>query len=226
MTTTHHRRVAAGGLVLGPLLFTLADLLRRLIEPTGINSATTITRAVDQHRGAWLAAGLLSVASAYCFVAGVAGLITTASGRGARFTTVGAVLTGIGAVASVGHAVAFYSPYALYDTARITASDIEALDRASETSPLLIAIVVLFMIGMMVGPVILLFGMLRGRRTPVWSFVAAIVFVACGSTSGAAAGVLAIAAALAAFIPAARSLTAPSPIRLQHPAVQGSIQPR
>lgn len=208
MTNLSRTRIAAAGLVLGPLLFTLGDLLRRMIEPSGSPSATAITHTVGQHGGAWLAAGLLSVAAAFCFVPGVLGLIPGTRGRGHRVTTAGAVMVGVGAMASIGHAVAFYAPYALYDRAHTTGPQLEAIDRASESYPLLVALIVLFIAGMMLGSIVLLVGLRRARRVPIWSVVAAVVFVVAGTTNGVGAGVLGIVAALAAFVPAARSLTA------------------
>lgn len=208
MTNSTHTRIAAAGLVLGPLMFTLGDLLRRLVEPSGTPSAMAVTRAVGQHSGAWLAAGLLSVGAAFFIVPGMVGLIAAARGRGARTTTVGAVLVGVGSVASVGHAVAFYSPYALWGKAHSSGPELQALDRAAETYPMLIALIVLFIVGMMLGTVVLFVGLRRARRVPSWPVVAAVVFVASGSASGVGPGVLGVVAALVAFIPAVRSLTA------------------
>lgn len=51
MTTSMHTRLAAVGLASGPLLFTLGDLLRRLVEPSGTPSAGAITAAVHEHGG-------------------------------------------------------------------------------------------------------------------------------------------------------------------------------
>lgn len=211
MTNSLHTRIAALGLVVGPLLFTLGDLLRRLVEPSGTPSALAVTDAVGRHGGAWLAAGLFSVGAAFCLLPAMVGLLAEANGRGARITTVGALLVGVGAVASVGHAVAFYSPYALFDKAGTAGPTLEALDNASESYPLLVLLIVLFIVGMMLGPLVLFAGLRRARRVPIWSVVAAVVFVACGSTSGVGAGVLGVVAAVVAFVPAARSLTAPRP---------------
>lgn len=208
MTNPTHRRIAAAGLVAGPLLFTLGDLLRRLVEPSGTPSATAVTAAVGSHDGAWLVAGLLSVAAAGCFVPGVGALLASRRGRGAWTTTVGALMVGAGALAMVGHTVAFYAPYALYAKARTPGAELTALDRASESYPLLIALIVVFIVGMALGPVVLLVGLRRARRVPVWAVVASVVFAASGSTGGVAVGVVGVAAALAAFLPAARSLTA------------------
>ncbi len=206
MTNSTHTRLAAAGLVAGPLLFTLGDLLRRLVEPSGTPSATAVAAAVGSHSGTWLVAGLLSVTAAFCLVPGAWGLLASARGRGARTTTVGALMVGAGALALVGHTVAFYAPYALYAEAHTPASELTALDGASESYPLLVALIVVFIVGMALGPVVLLVGLRRARRVPVWAVVAAVVFAASGSTSGVGVGVLGIAAALAAFLPAARSL--------------------
>lgn len=211
MTNTPHTRIAAIGLVTGPLLFTIGDLLRRLVEPADAPSAAAVTDAVGRHGGAWLAAGVFSVGAAFCLLPGVVGLLGQATGRGARITTAGALLVGVGAVASVGHAVAFYSPYALFNRAGTPGPALEALDNASETYPLLLLLIVLFIVGMMLGPLVLFVGLRRARRVPIWSVVAAVVFAACGSTSGIQAGVVGVFAAAVAFIPAARSLSAPRP---------------
>jgi hypothetical protein len=206
MTTSMHTRLAAVGLASGPLLFTLGDLLRRLVEPSGTPSAGAITAAVHEHGGVWLVAGLLSVTAAFCVVPGVWGLLAAAGGRGARTTVVGALLVGAGALALVGHTVAFYAPYALYARAHTPVDDLTAVDRASESYPLLIALIVVFIVGMAIGPVVLLVGLRRARRVPVWAVVAAVVFAVSGSGGGVGLGMLGIGAAAAAFLPAARSL--------------------
>lgn len=205
MTNSTHARVAAAGLVLGPLLFTIGDLLRRLVD-SGATSATAITHAVGQHDGLWLGAGLLDVGGAFLFIPGVVGLIAAANGRGARITTVGAVVLGVGVMASVGHAVAYYATYALYARADTPAPELKALESAGGTYPLLGFVIALFIIGMMVGPIVLLVGLRLARRVPIWSVVAAVAFVVLAETGGVGAGVVLILAALATFVPAARSL--------------------
>lgn len=206
MITRKHTHIAAAGLVCGSLLFTVGDLLRRLVEPSGAPSATAVTDAVGRHGALWLAAGLLSIAAAPCLVAGAVGLIAAARGRGARATVVGAAMLAVGAIASVGHAVAFYSPYALYAKTGTSSGALTALDDASEGYPMLVALIALFLAGMMLGTIVLFVGLRRARRVPIWAVVAAIVFVGCGSTSGVVPGAVGIVAALVAFVPAARSL--------------------
>ncbi len=218
-------RVAAAGLVLGALLFTVGDLLRRFVVPSGTPSPVDITAAVGRHGSAWLVAGLLGVAASFCLVLGVVGLVTTARGRGSRATVVGGAMVGVGAMASVGHAVAFYAPYALYARAGTSAREVTALDRASEAYPMLVVLIVLFILGLMLGTIVLFVGLRRARRVPIWSVVAAVVFVASGSTGGIGAGVLGVVAALVAFVPAARSLGGPSQRVPDAEGAEGVIAP-
>lgn len=210
MTRHTFRRTATVGLLAGPVLFTLGDLLRRLVEPAGSPSAVDLTRAVGDHPALWLSAGLLSLLAAPLLVAGVLGLVADTHGRGARTTTVGGVMVAVGGFASIGHAVAFYAPYGLYDRAGTPEPAVRALDHASESYPLLVALIALFVVGMMLGSVVLLVGLRLASRVPVWSVVSAVVFVAAGSSGGVAAGVVGVVAAVVAFGPAARSLSRPS----------------
>lgn len=218
MTRHTFHRVASAGVLAGPLLFTLGDLVRRLVEPSGSPTAAEISRAVGDHSAAWLAAGLLSLLAAPLLVIGALGLALDAHGRGRRTTQVGATLVVVGGFASVGHAVAFYAPYALYDRARTPTAALRALDDASESYPLLVGLIVLFVVGMMLGSIVLLVGLRRARAVPIWSAVAAVVFVVAGSSGGVAAGAVGVVAAVAAFAPAAGSL-----LRGGHP-VQPSLR--
>jgi len=198
-------RLAAALLVIGPTAFTLADLLRRLVVPSGSPKAPAITHAVDGHDGVWLVVALLAVVAALCLAPGVLALLPS-GGRGARVTAVGTVMVVVGALASMGHAVAFYSPYALFARAGTPDAELTALDHASESYPMLVVLIALFLVGMMLGTVVLFVGLRRARRVPIWSLIAAVVFVACGGSGGVPAGVLGVVAALVAFVPAARAV--------------------
>lgn len=211
MNTSTRSRVAAILLILGSLTFTVGDLLRRLVVPSGNPSAAALTQAAGEHRGAWLAAGLCNLVAAIALAPGASALIPRSGTRGARTTAIGATMVTVGAVAAAAHAVAFFSPYALYDGAGTSTASLTAIDKASEAYPLLVIVIGLFLVGMMLGSLVLFVGLRRARRVPSWSVVAAVVFVACGSTGGVIPGLLGIAAALAAFVPAARSLLFSAP---------------
>jgi hypothetical protein len=194
--------------VIGPLLFTTGDLFRRIVEPSGTFSDKQLADAVAEQPGLWAAAALLSVLAAVFFLPGVVALFATSRGRGAGTTSSGAAMVGIGLVASVGHAVGYYGPFARYADSRASAATITSIEGAGG-DPTIVLCIVLFMVGMMLGSIVLLVGLRRARRVPIWAVIAVAVFVASGSTGGVASGALGMVAALAAFVPAARALTRP-----------------
>lgn len=210
MTNSIQIRIAQAGLVAGPLMFTIGDLLRRIVEPSGTFSDRQLADAVADRPGLWAAAALLSVLAAIFFLPGVVALFVTARERGGRTTAIGAAMLGVGLVASVGHAVGYYGPFARYADSGASAATIESIEGAGG-DPTTALCIVLFMIGMMLGSIVLLIGLRRARRVPIWSVVAVVVFVASGSTAGVGTGLLGVVAALVAFAPAARALTRPVP---------------
>jgi hypothetical protein len=206
MTNSLQLRIAALGLVLGPLCFTLGDTLRRVVDSSTSSSAVELAAKVADRPGVWLAAGLLSALAPLFFLPGIHALVATTRGRGSRVVGVGGALMSLGLVAAVGHAVAFYALAALYGRAGSDAATIKALDKASESYPLLVALIVAFIVGMTIGVIALLVGLRRAGRIPVWAVVAGVVFAVAGSSGGVAMGALGMVAALVAFVPAARSL--------------------
>jgi hypothetical protein len=207
MTNSLQIRIAAIGLVAGALCFTIGDALRRVVDSSD-GTAVDLAASVHDRPGVWLAAGLLSAFAPLFFLPGVHALVATTCGRGARMVAVGGGLMSLGLVASVGHAVAFYAPPALNDDAGTSAAAIRALDRSSESYPLLVALIIAFIAGMTLGVLVLLVGLRRAGRVPVWSVVAGLVFVVAGGSGGVAMGVVGAVAALAAFVPAALALVA------------------
>jgi hypothetical protein len=206
MTNSLLLRFSAVGLVLGALLFSVGDLLRRTVDSATGSSPTAIAASVHDHPGVWLAAAALSALAPVFFIPGVCALVATARGRGSRLVAVGGALAMLGLVASAGHAMAYYAPFALYDRAHTDAATIRALDSASESYPLSVGLIIAFILGLTIGMVTLLVGLRRARRVPVWTPIAAVVFAVAGGSGGVLMGVLGAVAALATFLPAARSL--------------------
>lgn len=210
MTNSLQLRIAALGLVAGALCFTLGDTLRRVVDSSNSGSATDLAASVQDRAGTWLAAALLSAVAPLFFLPGVHALVATTRGRGSRLVGIGGALTSLGLVAAVGHAVAFYVPPALYGRAGTSPSAVTALDKASEGYPLLVVLIIAFIAGMTVGVLVLLVGLRRAGRIPVWSVVAGLVFAVAGSSGGVLMGLVGVIAALAAFVPAARTLVVPA----------------
>ena len=210
MTNSTLLRFSALGLLVGALLLSLGDLLRRTVDSSSGSSPTLIAASVHDHASVWLGAGIMSALAPAFFIPGVCALVATTRGRGSRVVVVGGSLAVLGLVASVGHAVAYYAPFALYSRASTDAATIKALDDASEAYPMLVALIIAFIVGVTIGMITLLVGLRRARRVPVWAPIAAVVFAVAGSSGGVAMGMLGIAAALAAFLPAARALVVPT----------------
>jgi hypothetical protein len=197
MTSPHLARRAGGAaLVLGTLAFSGGDLLRRLVEPATPSLATT-TAAVREHSGTWFAAGALELLSALLLVAGAIAVVRLAPARGRTLTLVGATLLGVGAIASTGHTIGYYGTYAAYADSGLDTSSLTAMN---ETTDALGGIsIALFMLGMLLGPILLTIGLRRAGAVPVWVPVLAVVFVVAGAVSGAPAGIVGLVAGLASL---------------------------
>ena len=117
MTNSTLLRFSAAGLLAGALSFSLGDVLRRTVDSATGSSPTAIATSVQDHPGIWLVAGILSALAPVFFIPGVCALVATTRGRGSRVVGIGGALVVLGLVASAGHAVAYYAPFALYGRA-------------------------------------------------------------------------------------------------------------
>ena len=195
-TSTFIRYAGSAGLVLGALAFSGGDVLRRVVEPTTPTVAST-TEAVAQQPGLWFAAGALELLSALLLVAGAVAAVRLARSRGRGLTGTGATLLGIGAVASTGHTIGYYGTYAAYAGSGV---DADTLARLNGTTDALGGVVIaLFMLGMLLGPVLLTVGLRRAGAVPIWVPVLAVVFVVAGAVSGVPAGVVGLLAGVASL---------------------------
>jgi hypothetical protein len=196
MTTSKFPRYAGAGLAFGVLAFSGGDVLRRLVEPSTPSTAAT-TAAVAEHQGMWFAAGALELFSALLLVAGAIGALALVRARGRALTGVGAALLTTGAVASTGHTIGYYGTYAAYAQSGLDAG---SLTRLNSTTDALGGIAIgLFMLGMLVGPIVLTVGLRRAGAVPIWVPVLAVVFVVAGAVSSVAAGVVGLLAGLASL---------------------------
>ena len=178
--------------------------MRKLIVPS--NEAVTAADLVGQvrlHPWAWLLAGLAMLIGSAVMLPGVAALWRTVAGRGRALTQAGALLLGVGLVASVGHALAFYGMAGIGADTDVPAATFQSIDDESNRYPLFLLVIVLFVVGTVVGTVLLAVGLRRARLVPVWVPVAAIVFALTGTLGGVASGVVGVLAAVATFGPMA-----------------------
>jgi hypothetical protein len=229
---TSTRPFAAAGLVAGALSFAGADLIRRLVEPAHPTPVTLVDVA-GQHAGAWLAAGLLSALTPFLLIPGLAALAAMVHRRGARVVRVGAGLLGVGSIAASVHASGYFGMYDVLARSGVDDAAVRAVDSASESSPFFVPFILLFMLGMLLGPIVLGVGLRRARLVPVWAPLAAVVFAVAGGTGGVAAGAVGLVAFVALAAAVARALPLASPDAHaehrgpvpSHGAVGGVVQP-
>lgn len=191
-------RLTAAGLLLGAIAFAGADLLRRVVEPAKID-ATTLTAAVHDHAGSWAAAGLLAAVAAFLLLPGVLAAGRAARGRGSALTVIGSCLTAAGLLGSLLHAAGYYGMYGVYAKSGADTAAVQAIDKASDGYPVFGVGIALFMVGMLLGPILLTVGLRRAARVPVWAPLAAVVFAVSGAVGGVPAGVVGVVAAALTF---------------------------
>lgn len=173
-TKTHplplRRRAAFAGLVLGPLLLTVDDL----VKPEGGDGAAGMAEAVASAPTAWLVGWTLTMLGAAALVPGVAALSSLANRRGVALTTIGAVVLGAGLLGTVGLAASnlVLEPVVGGDPGAAVA----VIDRMNESAALLV-VFLLYLPGRFLGLPLLLGGLVRAGRAPWWSFAAGVASV-------------------------------------------------
>lgn len=185
-------RWPAGALMLGAAAIGIGDLLRRLVDADA-GSARELTAAVSAHPATWLAAAACAVLGAALVLPGLQTLTASVAGRGASATRVGGALFGLGLLASVGHAVAYFGLFSVYADAGVDGPTVDAMDKASESEPLLIGLIALFLLGLVIGQLVLVVGLRRAGLLPFWAIAAALVDIAAGNSGGVPAGVVGLA---------------------------------
>ena len=197
-TERTHTLIGGAGLALGALTFGAGDLLRRTIEPES-PTASTLTATAHEHPGTWLAAALLVLSASFLIVPGTVAAARWVHGRGELLTTVGAYLLGIGMLCSVLHVAGYYGLYGILAASDADPAAITSIDAQSESYPLFVLGIIGFVVGTMLGTIVLSVGLRRARKVPVWVPVAAVVFVVAGSVTGVPAGVVGLLAGLASL---------------------------
>lgn len=219
-STRQRPALTAGALLVGAIAFAAGDLGRRLVLPDDqVTGIPDMVHRVEAHSGAWLVLGLAVVLGSVAMMPGILAVLRLrsgladagpdsepASGRGGRTILVGGVLTFLGLVASVAHALAFYGMAAIDGTSGASMDAVQAMEDASNRYPLFVLIIIVFIAGMTLGPIVLAWGLRRAGAVPIWVPVAALVFAVTGTLSGTIAGVVGLLAAVVTFGMIARTL--------------------
>lgn len=196
-------------LVLGATLFAAADLGRRIVLPDDqVTGVPDMVNRVTAHSGVWLALGAAVIVGSFAMLPGVLALVGRHdqghpdpgwTSRGRLTLRVGGWLLVTGLVASVAHALAFYGMAAIDGTSGASMEAVIAMEDASNRYPLFVLVIVLFILGMALGPILVTWGMRRAGLLPIWVPVAALVFAVTGTLGGVVAGIVGLITAFVTF---------------------------
>jgi hypothetical protein len=159
----------------------VTGLAQWFLQPSGANP--TAADAAAQFPVAWWAIGLTAVFGPLVWLAGIPAATSAGTGRGATVRLVGGLLTGAGLAAAVGHLALVFG----------LAAD----------SPVGDVLLIVFLVGFSVGPIVLTVGMRMARVVAVWVPVAAVVTAVASFVGGPIAGVAEYAALALTWAPVA-----------------------
>jgi len=193
------RRLGAVGILLG-----LASLIVTTILQWSLEADTASpTAAAADHPGLWLLCGLLAVLGPLAWAAGVSVLAMQVRDRGWVLTTVGCAATALAFGIGAAHLSLFFGLFADLAGAGADQGAVEAILLADDSSPLTAVLLWSFLVGFSLGPIVLMIGLRRARRVPIWVPVAALIAAVANFAGGTIAGIVQLAALLATFVPVA-----------------------
>jgi hypothetical protein len=160
--------VSAALLLTGALALALGSYLLPNTDGT-----TETIRAVQEQSGIWLAAAAIDFVAAVCLTLGLPAVLALFDRRGRALGLAGAVALAFGFLGTAGYAMMLVFFRALVATDTITGRGLEeTLHDAG-----LLAFVYAWFAGLLLGELLVGFGLLRARTTPRWVPLALIAHV-------------------------------------------------
>jgi hypothetical protein len=195
--TTVWRWIGAAGIALGLASFVATTILQWVLQ----SDSPTPGDAVSAHPALWTTASLLAVLGPLVWSAGVAAVTLQIPERGWVLTTIGGTLTGLGLVAGVGHLALYFGLFGDLAGAAADSATVQAVSAADDSSAVSTVLLLLFLVGFSLGPIVQTAGLRRARALPVWVPVAALVAAVANFVGGPVAGIVQLLALLATFVP-------------------------
>jgi hypothetical protein len=194
-------------IALGLVSFVLSNVLQWTLESGG-DSPTAV---ISANPSAWLVAGFSAVLGPLLWAGGLLVVIGVVRERGWVLTTVGGTISAIGLTAGVGHLALFFGVYGDLAAAGASHSATQALLDADNANPLGNLLLIVFLVGFCLGPVVLTVGLRRAALVPVWLPVIAVIAAVTNFVGGPVAGIVQLIALLVVFVPLAVLLVRPGP---------------
>ncbi|GAA2081492.1 hypothetical protein GCM10009840_16640 [Pseudolysinimonas kribbensis] len=192
------RRLAAVGILLGLASLIATTLLQWMLQA----GASSPTSAAHDEPSLWLLCGLLAVFGPLAWAAGVAVLTMQVRERGWVLTTIGGAVTALGFGIGAAHLSLFFGLFADLAGPGVGDGAATAVMRADDGDPLTAILLIGFLVGFSLGPIILMIGLRRAHRVAIWVPVAALIAAVANFVGGPIAGAVQLAALLATFLPA------------------------
>jgi len=182
------RTVAVAALVVGPLTLIVANVMQWLLQPSG--EAPTAADVATQFPTAWLVVGVLSVFGPLVWLAGLPATAALAPERGRLITRIGALLTGAGLAAGIGHLALFFGATGAIAGAGLDADARAAIEGSTGQEPIGNALLLVFLIAYSLGPILLTIGLRIAHRVGVWAPIAAVLTAGANLFGGPIAGIV------------------------------------
>ncbi|QAY58645.1 hypothetical protein ET475_00575 [Microbacterium protaetiae] len=196
MSVIFEKVVAVTALVVGPLSLIVTTVWQWMLQPSGVHP--TAADVAAQFPAAWLTIGLLAVCGPLVWLMGLPATATP-TGRGSLTTRIGALVTGIGLAAGIGHLAAFFAQYGAIVAAHLGDDATAAMNAAAEAEPIGNILLLVFLIGYSLGPIILTVGLRMARTVGVWVPLAAVITAGANLFGGPIAGVVQLVALIAVW---------------------------
>jgi hypothetical protein len=190
-------RIGAAGIALGLASFIAAAVIQWMLPTSGDSPIGTIVA----DPGIWTLVSILAVFGPLAWAVGMLVTMLAVEGRGWVLTTIGALVSAIGFISGVGHLGLFFGLWGDLAAAVADPDTARAVMAADGASAVSTAMLLVFLAGFTVGPVLLTLGLRRARMVGVWVPVAAVVAGVAGFAPGVVAGIVQLVALLAVFIP-------------------------
>jgi hypothetical protein len=169
------RTLAAIGLLLGPLLLALSSIL----DPAWDDDAATYLAEVADNKGAYIAAGAIGTIGTLLFIPGMLGVMRLMRRRG---VTLGQVAAGLLTFGLIG-----LTPLLAFNGLDVVLAEASNRDAAvaiyediEDSAAVTIYWVSFFMVGIVLGSILLAVALFRRRIVPIWSPILLIVAIVVG----------------------------------------------
>jgi len=192
-----YRFGAVAALTLGTLSLVITNILQWTLQPSGGDVGPTSVAA--QFPGQWLLVGMLSVFGSLVWLAGLPPTVALASGRGSVVAGLGGALTGVGLAAGIGHLALFFGLGSTLVASGLAAGDLQAVSRAADADVLSTCLLVVFLVGFALGPIVLTVGLRMAHLVGVWVPIAAVVAAVANFVPSPIAGVAQLVAIVAVW---------------------------